>query len=132
MSKYGPIELKRRSWDPIFVLLIVALGTFSSGPVTAQDLEPRSYTNLPVGQNFLITAYGYSDGDLNVAPGVPLEDTQMKMDSLMVGYARSLDIGGNSGKIALIGGNSCMKGDGIFRGEFSEVDRCGWVDPRIH
>ena len=132
MSKYEVIKHKRRIWAPIFQLLMAALGTCSSSFVTAQDLEPRSYFNLPVGQNFLVAAYGYSEGELNVAPGVPLEDTQMTMDSLVVGYARSLNIGGKSGKISLVGGNSCMKGDGIFRGEFSKVDRCGWLDPRIH
>ena len=104
---------------------------FCCGTVIAQDLEPRSYFNITVGQNFLVAAYGYSEGELNVAPGVPLEDTQLTMDTLVVAYARSIDIGGKSAKISLASGNSCMKGDGFFLGEFSQVDRCGWMDPRI-
>ena len=132
MSKYEPIKHKRWILAAIFQLLVAALGTYSSSFVAAQDLEPRSYFNLPVGQNVLVTAYGYSEGELNVAPGVPLEDAELSMDTLVVGYARTLDIGGNSGKISLVGGNSCLRGDGFFRGEFSEVDRCGWLDPRIH
>ena len=132
MSKYKFTKHQCRILAAIFQQLVVALCIYSSSFVAAQDLEPRSYFNIPVGQNFLVTAYGYSEGELNVAPGVPLENAQLSMDTLAVGYARSLDIGGNSGKISLVGGNSCMKGDGFFRGEFSTVDRCGWLDPRIH
>ena len=132
MIRDDPIEHAHRILPPILQLLVAVLCTCSSSFVAAQDLEPRSYFNLPVGQNFLVAAYGYSEGELNVAPGVPLEDVQLNMDTLVVGYARGLDIGGKSGKFSQAGGNSCMKGDGFFRGEFSEVDRCGWMDPRIH
>jgi hypothetical protein len=30
----------------------------------AQDLEPRAYSNAPVGLNFLIAGYGYAEGEL--------------------------------------------------------------------
>ena len=39
-----------------------------------QDLEPRAYTNLPVGLNFVLTGYGYSEGGVAIDPSVPLEN----------------------------------------------------------
>jgi hypothetical protein len=42
----------------LIVTTLVALGS----AVYAQELEPRAYTNTPVGLNFLIAAYAYSSG----------------------------------------------------------------------
>jgi hypothetical protein len=34
----------------------------------AQELEPRSYANTPVGLNFLLAGYGYTQGKLAFDP----------------------------------------------------------------
>ena len=40
--------------------------------VRAQDLEPRAYVNTPVGLNFLIAGYAYSQGGLSTDPALPI------------------------------------------------------------
>jgi hypothetical protein len=40
----------------------------------AQTLEPRSFSNAPVGMNFAIAGYGYSSGSVAFDPAVPLTD----------------------------------------------------------
>ena len=40
---------------------------FAVGTVNSQDLDPRRYVNLPVGQNFLAGAYTYSEGEIGRA-----------------------------------------------------------------
>ena len=65
----------------------------------AQDLEPRTYTNIPVGQNFAGVGYVYSDGEINASPSVPLKDAEITMKATAAAYVRSLDLWGTAGKI---------------------------------
>jgi len=50
----------------------------------AQDLEPRSYANTPVGMNFLLVGYAYSDGDVAIDPSTPWEDGKAKLHAAVV------------------------------------------------
>lgn len=100
-------------------------------PAQAQDLEPRTYINIPVDQHFIGIAYGYSEGELSVAPSVPLEGAELELDTTVFGYVRSLNLGGQSGKVDVAWGRSCFQGSAIFRGELAEADRCGTLDPRL-
>jgi hypothetical protein len=40
----------------------------------AQDAEPRSYSNTPVGLNFLIAGYVYADGKMAFDPNLSIAD----------------------------------------------------------
>src|SRR5512144_2951842 len=68
----------------------------------AQSMEPRAYSNAPVGLNFLLVGYGYSSGEVGFDASSPLQDGNTKVHSLVLGYVRSLDIFGSSGLIALV------------------------------
>ena len=68
--------------------------------VVAQDLEPRSYTNVPIGETFLVAGYVRSSGD--VAPSgadSPLQDLELTINALGLGFARSFELAGSSAKI---------------------------------
>ena len=103
----------------------------AAGAVLAQDLEPRSYVNLPVGQSFIAVVQSYSEGELTAAPGVPLEDAELEIYTTAAGFARSLELFGNSAKIDIIGGFQCFEGSGVFDGKFVQGERCGSLDPRV-
>ena len=60
----------------------------------AQDLEPRRYFNIPIDQNFVRTAIGYSFGEVNITPGLTLTDTDLTLAAGSLAYLRSFDIGG--------------------------------------
>ena len=68
----------------------------------AQSLEPRAYANAPTGLNFLIAGYAYSNGGVAFDPSVPLENGKARVQSLSLGYVRSLDVVGNAGSIGFI------------------------------
>ena len=53
-----------------YLLFPLLAASWFIAPAGAQDLEPRSYSNLPVGQNFAGVGYGYSDGEISPSPGV--------------------------------------------------------------
>ena len=62
----------------------------------AQDAEPRSYTNTPVGLNFLIAGYVYSQGKIAFDPQTSIADAQFHTDTEALAYVRSLDVAGNT------------------------------------
>lgn len=97
----------------------------------AQDLEPRLYTNLPRGLNFLVAGYGYSDGNVLFDPSVPLKDGNVRIHGPVFGYARSLDLWGMSGKFDAVLAYGCASGSAVYLGEFRERDICGAGDPKF-
>ncbi|HVJ29190.1 MAG TPA: transporter, partial [Gammaproteobacteria bacterium] len=59
----------------------------------AQDLEPRLYTNVPIGINFLGAGYGYSEGNVLFDPTIPLDNAAIEIDGPVLGYGRSVRLG---------------------------------------
>ncbi len=51
---------------------------------SAQNLEPRTYANAPVGLNFLIADYSYATGDVATDPALPLENTSVQTHSTIL------------------------------------------------
>lgn len=109
----------------LLLLLLVPAG------VIAQDLEPRTYSNLPVGQNFLVAAYAHSEGEITPSPSVPIKDIELTVDGYAGAYARSIELWGEAGKIDVLWSRVCMKGQATFRGEKVRGDRCGTSDPQV-
>src|SRR5512134_2427083 len=69
------------------------------GGALAQDLEPRLYTNVPLGINFLGAGYGYSEGNVLFDPTIPLDHAEIEIDGPALGYGRSVRLGPFSGKV---------------------------------
>jgi hypothetical protein len=53
----------------------------------AQDLEPRAYVDTPVGMNFLIASYAYSEGGVATDPSVPIESAELELNTFVLAYA---------------------------------------------
>jgi len=59
-----------------FTAVLLLLGVSS---VSAQELEPRKYTNLPVGVNFVGAGYAYTAGGVSFDPSIPLDNANIKI-----------------------------------------------------
>ena len=81
---------------------ILAVALLVPALAQAQSLDPRAYANLPVGLNFLLAGYTYSEGELGFDASAPLQDGNTRVHALPLGYVRSLDVFGNAGNIALL------------------------------
>jgi len=99
--------------------------------VQAQDLEPRAYANTPVGLNFLIAGYGYSEGGVATDPAVPLEDANIQLHGAVFAYARSLDVWGKSGKFDIVLPYAWLSGTAKVAGQPRKREVCGFADPRF-
>ena len=71
-----------------------------AGPAAAraQDIEPRAYSNAPVGVNFLVGSHAFTRGGLSFDPSIPVRNAKLDTSNAVLGYARVLDLWGMSGK----------------------------------
>lgn len=106
---------------------VLALGT----PAAAQELEPRLYSNVPVGMNFAIAGYAYSRGGVAVDPSAPLTDADITVHTAVFAYARALDIAGMSSKFDITLPYSWLSGSALYQGEPSDREVTGLADPRL-
>jgi len=96
----------------------------------AQDIEPRAYSNAPVGVNFLIAGYAFTRGDLPFG-SLPITDAELKTSSAVLAYARVLDLWGKSGKFDVIVPYTSLSGTARYLGEPVERDVNGFADARM-
>jgi hypothetical protein len=110
---------------------LALLGGGFAPSAQAQELEPRAYSNLPMGLNFLATGYAHSQGGLSTDPSLPLTDAHLKIDTGVVAYVRGMDLWGNSGKFDVIVPYSHLSGTALVAGQPRERDISGAGDPRF-
>jgi hypothetical protein len=110
--------------------LLGFLGVWA-GVAGAQDLEPRTYANTPVGLNFAIAGYAYSSGEVTTDSAIPLDDARIRINGAVLAYARSLDVFGSSGKVDVIVPYAWESGSATFAGESVSRSVRGLGDPRV-
>jgi hypothetical protein len=108
------------------VLLLAAAGS-SSG----QELEPGAYSVSPVGVNILVITSAFTGGDVTFDPSLPIEDAEATINSIVLAYVGSLDFFGRSANVGFVAPNAIGHVEGLYSGEFTEVDRSGFRDPVI-
>ncbi len=114
---------------PTALTLVAVLGL--SGPASAQSIEPRLFSNAPVGLNFTLLGFAYSSGGVLLDPSVPLEDASLTIHAPFLGYARTLNVGGKSGQVQVFIPYAWLSGNATIgtTGEERERDVDGFGDP---
>lgn len=115
---------------PLAMISVVLITAASSA--YAQRIEPRSYINAPVGVNFLALGYVNSQGALLFDPALPITDADANVDMAMLGYVRTLDIAGMSGKIGVVQPYASLKADGYLDGDYRTREQVGIADTAIY
>lgn len=110
------------------VILLILPGSYN---IYSQELEPRAYTNIPTGLNFVLAGYSYSAGGVVFDPTIPLENADIHIHGTVLAWARSVKVGPMSGKVDVIMPYGWLSGSAEFDGQ--EVTRVvsGLADPRI-
>jgi len=108
----------------------LALALLAGSPAArAQDIEPRAYSNAPVGVNFLIAGYAATRGGVAFDPSLPITDPDLRTSNALLAYARVLDLGGMSGKFDVVVPFSWLDGTAVFAGAPIERVVNGFGDP---
>jgi Putative MetA-pathway of phenol degradation len=110
---------------------ICAIATSSVASADAQDAEPRAYTNTPVGLNFLLVGYLYSQGKMAFDPSLSIADAKFQQHTGALAYVRSLEVGGKSAKLDVIVPYSSFSADGVVSGQTRTREMSGLGDPRF-
>ncbi len=108
----------------------VALAALAAAsPASAQDIEPRAYSNAPIGVNFLVAGYAYTRGGLAFDTAVPITDVNLQTNNALVAYAHVLEIGGQSAKFDVAVPYAWLSGTAKYKGDPVERIVNGPVDP---
>jgi hypothetical protein len=116
--------------QPILRDALALLAFTACTSASAQDIEPRAYSNAPVGVNFLIAGFAYTRGDL-AFQSLPLTDAHIRTSNAVVAYARALDLWGKSGKFDVIAPYTWLSGTADFAGQPVQREVNGLSDPKL-
>jgi hypothetical protein len=95
--------------------------------VQAQSIEPRAYADIPVGVNFLIGGFAYTEGSL--ANSLPITNTHLDVSNGILAYSRSLDLWGKSAKFDTNVPYSWLSGSADYMGQTLTRRVNGFGDP---
>ena len=116
-----------------FLITVFGIGILSNSAIAhAQDLEPRAYTNTPVGMNFLLIGYQYSEGALLFDPALPITDADAKVNMGLLAYVRTMDVAGKSAKAGVLLPYADLSADGYVDGDYRTRETTGLVDPAFY
>jgi hypothetical protein len=112
-------------------LHILLLFYLIGNTLSAQLLEPRAFTNIPKGMNFILGGYNYASGNVLFDPALPIENAQAKVNIFAGTYVRSINFFGLSSKIDVGGAYGIGNWTGQFAEQDTTVDRNGFNDLRF-
>lgn len=112
-------------------LLVLVIALFWTGIASAQDAEPRRWTNLPIGLNFIGAGYAYTDGDILFDPVLRIEDATFELHTGVLSYIRTLAIAGKSARVDFNLPYAAGRWEGLVDGEYTAIRRRGPGDARV-
>jgi hypothetical protein len=112
------------------ILLFIALVSTGDG-LLCQELEPRRWSHLPSGVNFIGLGTAYTFGDINSNPVMLLEDAEVDSTGIAAAYIRTFDLLGKSARIDLTLPYAQGHWEGVLDGEYVSVRRQGFADARL-
>lgn len=115
----------------LMFILGMLLICWNNNALRAQELEPRSLTNVPVGMNFAAAGYGFATGNILLDPAVPIEDLNGIAHTFLGAYVRAINVFGLSGKIDVIAPYATGNWTGKLNGVDSATSRSGMGDLRF-
>lgn len=112
------------------ILLFIALASFCD-ELLCQELEPRRWSHLPAGVNFVGLGTTYTFGDINFDPVLLIEDSEVDSAAIVAGYIRTFDLFGKSARIDLMLPYAKGHWEGLVNDEPDSVRRQGFGDARL-
>ncbi len=106
-------------------------GLLQPDPVSAQDLEPRRWTPLPLGTNVAGAGYAHTTGDVDFDPVLQLEDVTVDVDTWFLSHVNSFSLAGKLARFDVLLPWQKARWEGLHMGVPAEADRTGFADPRF-
>jgi hypothetical protein len=110
-------------------LLTLITGMLMASIGYAQDIEPRAYSNAPIGVNFVMIGYAFTSGGLSFDTALPVTNISLNTNSAILTYTRVVDFWGKSGKIDVLVPYTFLTGSANFEGAPLQRVVNGFGDP---
>ncbi|MEZ2354370.1 transporter [Caballeronia sp. RCC_10] len=94
-------------------------------------MEPRAYSDVPIGTNFVVLNYARSSGQVLLDPSLPVTDLQAKINAYSIGYSHSFGIAGHTASIAALAPYAVASLTGDVGGTARQAYRSGMGDVRF-
>ena len=112
------------------LLLLIALMSVGSN-LMGQELEPRRWSHLPSGINFVGLGTAYTYGEINFDPALLIEETEMDSAGFGAAYIRTFDWLGKSMRFDVSLPYAHNHWQGLLDGVPTSVRRQGFGDARL-
>ena len=112
------------------LLFIIIILSFTI-TLSAQDLDPRAYARVPVDATVLIAGFNYTYGSVVLDPTLPIKDLEAKVQSPILGIARTFSLFGLTSQAYVVLPYSWAQASGKVFGEDSSITRSGFGDTRL-
>lgn len=107
------------------------MAVFWLSSAAAQEMEPRSYSAVPVGTNFVVASYSRSSGDVLFDPSLPITNLQARINTYSLGYSHSFGLFGHVASIAFSEPYANATLTGNVEGTPGQAYRSGLGDTRF-
>jgi hypothetical protein len=98
---------------------------------SAQEMEPRTYSAVPIDTNFVVVDYARSSGDILFDPSLPVTNLQAKINTYAIGYSHSFGLLGHVASFALSAPYANANLTGNVEGAPGHAYRSGLGDMRF-
>ncbi|MBK7108054.1 MAG: hypothetical protein IPH61_02575 [Bacteroidetes bacterium] len=115
--------MKSHSIIVLYILIVIH-------SVSAQELEPRAYANLPKALNAIALGYTYTKGNVILDPSIPISDLEIVSHNVSAGYMRTFSIAGKIARVQIGAPLILMNGDYVYQGADTTGARSGFGDLR--
>jgi len=99
--------------------------------VSAQDVEPRRWTPLPLGIHVIGAGYGLTNGEIFFDPLLQAENVTVQVNSFVIQYVQPFKLGKKLARLDVLLPYSIARWDGLLAGVPTTVKRNGFSDPRL-
>jgi hypothetical protein len=112
-------------------IFIIILWCLIQVLVSAQDLEPRSYANLPRGLSAINVLYSLSHGNVLSDPSLPISDFKITVQTIGASYFHTFALANRLARVQVILPYAHMFGNLKLNGVDTSGERNGFGDTRV-
>jgi len=112
--------------NKVYIFLFASLCLAS-----AQEIEPRIYSNVPKDINFFALSYSYGSGNILSDPALPIEDFKAITHTPAITYVRTMGFLGKLWKFQITQPFTYMAGDVKISGKDTSGTKTGFTDTHL-
>lgn len=113
----------------LFIISLLIQSLFLCLNSSAQDLEPRRWTPVPLDIQVVGIGYGFASGDIEFDPVIQVENTKFTLHVIGASYVKSFKVADKLARFDIKVPWASGEWQGLVASKPTEVKRVGLLDP---